>query len=109
MKLYDVMQKLKSNQASWKRIQTEVAGAADKRARFVELAKEQGLAFDATELDAIGAAVAAAAKGELDESQLQAVSGGLNFADVGNTYMKYDTEQKVLIGLLVPNATIKFV
>jgi hypothetical protein len=100
MKLYDVMQKLSSDGASWKRIQSEIAAASDKRARFVELAKEQGLTFDVAELDAMAAAVAAGSKGELDESQLQSISGGLNFADVQSNYFKYDSTQKVLIGLL---------
>jgi len=107
MTLYDVMQKLSSDGASWKRIQSEVAAADDKRARFVELAKEQGLTVDPAELDAMGAAVAAGAKGELNESQLQTISGGLNFTDVQSSYFKYDSEQKVLIGLIAPSPMIK--
>jgi hypothetical protein len=107
MTLYDVMQKLSSDSASWKRIQSEIAAASDKRARFVELAKEQGLTFDAAELDAIAAAVAAGSKGELNESQLQSISGGLNFTNIQSTYFKYDDQQKVLIGLIAPSPTVK--
>jgi len=106
MKLFDVMQKLSSDDANWKRIQSEVSKASDKRARFIEIAKEQGLAVDAAELDAT-VAVAAASGGELNEGELQSVAGGLNFTSVSSNFFKYDSNQKVLIGLLLPAVQIK--
>jgi len=100
------MQKLSSDKANWTRIRSEVSKATDKRARFVELAKEQGITVDTAELDAIAAAVATVG-GELNEGQLQSVSGGLNFSSVSSNFFKYDNQQKELIGQLVP-AVIKF-
>ena len=84
-----IVKKLSGDPKVWARVRSELESAADPKARFIELAREEGLDVDVAELDRTLAMAR-----ELDESELESVSGGFSFTatDTG----------PVLIALLVP-------
>jgi hypothetical protein len=95
--LQAVAQKLSQDPATWSRVQSELAQAKDPKARLIELAREQGMTIDASAVDR----AVAAARGELNENELEAVAGGFN-PQPDPPGMVMGGAQKVLIGLLLP-------
>jgi hypothetical protein len=98
-----VFAKLTSDPTAWAHVQKELSASNDPRARFVELASEQGLSVDPTELER----VLETARRELGEEELDKVSGGvLNVNAVAFNPQPEPprdfASQKVLIGLLLP-------
>ena len=90
--LDSIVKKLSGDPKVWARVRNEIEGAADPKARFIELAREEGLDVDVAELDGTLARVR-----ELSESDLESVSGG-----VGSLSLTTNSTEAILIGLLLP-------
>jgi hypothetical protein len=88
--------KLTENPVVWARIQSEVARAADKPKRFLELARDEGISLSSADL----AKALEAAQNELGESELEQVAGGVGLPG-GSLELSAPTNQ-ILIGLLLP-------
>jgi hypothetical protein len=101
--IQSVLESLTSDPAVWAHVQKELQGASDPPARLRELASERGLTVDSDELDQM----LQRARRELDEGELDQVSGGaaslqqLGFNPQPDPPVNYSPNQE-LIGLLLP-------
>jgi hypothetical protein len=105
MRMDTVFEKLTSDPTVWAHVQKELGAASDPRARFVELASEQGLSVDPAELERL----LQAARRELGEEELDQVSGGAlggleerAFNPQPEPPGNWLTQKNQLIGLLLP-------
>ena len=96
MKADDVLKRFSSDPSLFRQIESELSTASDPIARFMELAREQGMAIDSGELER----VLASHSRELDDRALDQVSGGFNPQPDPPGRIAYN--YNALIGLLLP-------